>query len=564
MTKPLLNWPELSPFRREVILVLLGIGLFLNLLILAIPIYSLQVFDRVLTSRSLDTLLLISLIVLFLLTIQATLEILKNKYLQHNAIKLDALASSTLFKMSTTRHEGKKTHLSDIKELKTFFQSPAFSVMFDIIWIPLFLIVMFILHPLVGSVGLLAVLAVSGFSVFSHYSKKQQLGDSQTATFASLQAQNEALSQQNNIQAQHLSEGLTAQYQHLTAERIWHESQLSQRANLLSSSAKYLRFVLQMVIMATGAILVINNSMSAGGIIAGSILMSRALQPLEQLASALPAWQSSLQANQRVTAFFSDKSHQEPSTQFSDIQGRLHIDGVSWLADPRQKPYLNNIRLRLEPGNRVLVTGPSGSGKSLLCQILVGLIPPNSGRVNIDGASLPQWSCQQLQHVIGYVPQHVQFVTGSIKQNIAHFCSEMNDQQVIASAKKIAIHHEILKLPKGYDTLIGDKGQPIPVGLIQGIAIARALYFKPKLIVLDEANAHLDSHRLAAFHCLLDELATQQCGVVLVSHDQTLSKHTDWLVELNNGEITSARPATKPKVANANKMQPLKEAIANG
>ncbi|WP_260258764.1 type I secretion system permease/ATPase [Vibrio intestinalis] len=563
MNNAQLNWPELSPFRREIILVLLGLGLFLNLLILAIPIYSLQVFDRVLTSRSLDTLLLISLIVLFLLTIQAILEVLKNKYLQHNAIKLDALASSTLFTLMASHPQGNKTNLHDIKELKTFLQSPAFTVMFDIIWIPLFLVVMFILHPIVGSVGLIAVLAVSGFSTFSHYSKKQQFTDSQTASYAALQAQNEALSQQNNIQTQHLSQGLTAQYQHLTAERIWHESQLNQRANLLSSSAKYLRFVLQMLIMATGAILVINNSMSAGGIIAGSILMSRALQPLEQLASALPAWQSSFQANQRITAFFNEKLHQESTTQFSDVKGRLHIDGVSWSAEKQQRPYLNNIRLRLEPGNRVLISGPSGSGKSLLCQLLVGSITPSHGRVNIDGASLPQWSSAQLQHVVGYVPQHIQFVTGTIKQNIAHFCPDIDDQQVISAANQIAIHQEILKLPKGYNTIIGDKvgdkGYPIPTGLMQGIAIARALYFKPKLLVLDEANAHLDSHKLAAFARLLDELATQKCGVVLVSHDQSLAKHTDWLVELNNGEITSAQP-----VAKDSKVQPLKKAASNG
>ena len=553
------NWQQLTPFNKNIFSTLIVAGFFLNALILVVPIYSLQVFDRVLTSRSLDTLFLISAIVLFLLIIQSTLDILKNKYLYKKSAQLDALTSSYLYQHQSSQNGKNSASLQDIKEIKSFMVSPAFALAFDMVWAPLFLAVMFVLHPIVGLVGLCAVLSVASFSIYVFRSKAKQNADSQLATSACHFAADQAITQRDNIKSQHLLEGLNQQFQHMTAERVWFEQQLGLTSATLASIAKCLRFTLQMMIMAVGAWLVIGNTMSAGGIIAGSILMSRVLQPFEQLASTLQAWKNAYTANARVTAYFANQSHLSQETRFPNAKGSLHIDSVSWYPPKAKLPLLKNIRLKLEPGNRVMIMGDSGSGKTALCQLLMGLHQPSSGTVRIDGAGLDQWGQDQLKHVVGYVPQNIEFLSGSIKQNIAHFDTEMSDASVIKATKSIGIHQDIIALTHGYNTVMGPTGVPISMGLSQAIAIARALYYQPKLLILDEANAHLDAIRLNALKQLFVQQKEQNSAVILISHDPELLPHVDWVIRLENGEITTAHK-TEP----ASKVREIKQAVSNG
>lgn len=559
-----LDWEQVSPFNKKMFSTLIVAGFFLNALILVVPIYSLQVFDRVLTSRSLDTLFLISLIVLFLLIIQSALDIQKNRYLHKKSAKLDALASSYLYQNQSTAMGKDTASQQDIREIKTFIISPALSNAFDMIWAPLFLLVMFSLHPIVGFVGLSAVLAVAGFSVYIYASKTKQNSDSQHAVSACRFATEQATIQRDNIKTQHLASGLNQQFQHMTAERVWYDQQLGLTSSTLASIAKCLRFVLQMMIMAVGAWLVIENSMSAGGIIAGSILMSRVLQPFEQLATTMQAWRNAHAANTRVSAYFRHQVDINNTTQFNDIKGSLHIDNLSWFPPKAKLPLLKNIRLKLEPGNRVMVMGANGSGKTALCQLIAGLYQPSSGTVRIDAASLPQWDANQLKYVVGYVPQKIEFLPGSIKQNIAHFDTNMSDNDVIAAAKAIGIHTDIAHLEHGYNTPIGPTGTPISMGLAQAIAIARALYYQPKLLILDEANSHLDSIRLDAFKQLLIQKKQQGCGVVMIAHQRELIAYVDWLVTLDNGEITTAQKAEQIMTSQTTKVREIKPAVSHG
>ncbi|MBA5762554.1 ATP-binding cassette domain-containing protein [Vibrio sp. 404] len=547
------HWNEITPFNKQIISTLIFSGFFLNILVLAVPIYSLQVFDRVLTSRSLDTLLLISAIVFFLLLTQSTLDVLKNRYLYKKSTKLDALLSSHLFVTNIT--SANKPTLQDVKEIKSFMVSPAFSLPFDIIWTPIFLLVMFILHPIVGLLGLSAILLVGGLALFIHKAKAKQLSESQLMNSACKNASEQAAYQVESIKAQHLETGLRTQFQHLTAERVWHDLQLGVTTSTLTSTAKCLRLTLQMAIMGIGAWLVIGNNMTAGGIIAGSILMSRALQPLEQLPSTLQGWHSAVAANQRLTRYFNDLPTEKNSTDFSDIKGCLHLDSVSWYPPKAKLPLLKNLRFKLEAGNRVMVMGASSSGKTVLCKLLVNLYQPSSGSVKIDDAQLSQWNPNQLKAVLGYVPQHVEFITGTIKQNIAHFDPNLTDAEVIAAATSIGIHQDIVKLPEGYNTVIGNNILPLSAGLAKGIAIARALYFRPHILVMDEADANLDSNNLAAFKHLLDQLKQNNVAVVMVSHNKDLISNVDWVVQLENGEITSAYKSDQ--AAKVHNLQPV-------
>ncbi|EGU36561.1 putative type I secretion system, ATP-binding protein [Vibrio sp. N418] len=558
------DWEQLTPFNKKVFYTLIMAGFVLNALILVVPIYSLQVFDRVLTSQSLDTLFLISMIVLFLLIIQSILDILKNRYLHQKSAKLDALISSFFYQRLTISNGKNSASLQDVREIKSFMTSPAFLLAFDMIWAPLFLLVMFLLHPVVGFVGLSAVLLVGGFSLYIYRSKTQQHADSQVATSACRFASEQATTQRDNIQAQYLADGLNQQFQHMTAERVWFDQQLGLTSTTLASIAKCLRFTLQMAIMAVGAWLVIENTMSAGGIIAGSILMSRVLQPFEQLASTLQAWQHANAANQRICAYFANLPQSNNTTQFSDINGSLHIDNVSWYPPKAKLPLLKNIRLKLEPGNRVMIMGANGSGKTALCQLLVGLSQPSSGSVRIDTASLPQWDANQLKGVIGYVPQKFDFLPGTIKQNIAHFDQNINDSDVISAAKAIGIHQDIVRLEHGYNTPLGPTALPISMGLAQAIAIARALYYRPKLLIFDEANAHLDDIRLGAFKQLLLQQKQQGSAVVMISHQRELIACVDWVVTLEQGEITTAKKAEQITAEQENKVREIKQAVSHG
>ncbi|HAS63494.1 MAG TPA: ATP-binding protein [Vibrio sp.] len=547
------HWCEITPFNKQIISTLIFSGFFLNILILAVPIYSLQVFDRVLTSRSLDTLLLISAIVFFLLFTQAMLDILKNRYLYKKSAKLDALLSSQLFAAPLSSPNNPTLH--DVKEVKSFMVSPAFSLPFDIIWTPIFLTVMFILHPIVGLLGLSAISLVSGLSLFIHKAKAKQLIESQLMNSACKNANEQATFQVESISAQYLESGLRAQFQHLTAERVWHDLQLGLTSSTLASIAKFLRFALQMAIMGVGAWLVIGNHMTAGGIIAGSILMSRALQPLEQLPSTLQGWRSAMAANSRLTHYFHSLNAEKNTTDFSDVKGSLHIDSVSWYPPKAKLPLLKNLRFKLEAGNRVMVMGASSSGKTVLCKLLVNLYQPNSGSVKIDDAQLPQWNPNQLKTVIGYVPQHVEFITGTIKQNIAHFDPKLTDADVITAAKSIGIHQDIVKLADGYNTIIGNNAVPLSAGLAKGIAIARSIYYRPNILVMDEADANLDANSLTAFKMLLEQLKQNNIAVVMVSHNKELIANVDWVVQLENGEITSAYKSDQ--AAKVHNLQPV-------
>ncbi|ROV59177.1 ATP-binding cassette domain-containing protein [Vibrio ponticus] len=553
------EWKTLTPFNSKVVTYHLLIGLVLNILVLVIPIYSLQVFDRILTSRSIDTLIALSSIALFLLFIQVILDILKSRYAFKKSVQIDAIFSSYLYKSLPISSGNNLPSQNDVREIKSFVVSQSFSSAFDIVWTPIFILVMFALHPVIGALCLGAIILVGGFSLYSFKSKQKQHQQLQASLIACRKANDESQTQQESYRAQHLISGLTLQYQHITAERIWHEQQLGLNSATLTSYAKFIRFTLQMAIMAVSALLVVNNEMSAGGIIAASILMSRALQPYEQLTSTLQGWRTAYDADCRLQRHFAAQTpNHDLGTEFDQIDGRLHIDNLTWYTPNSTVPLLKNLRLKLESGNHLLIMGATGTGKTALCKLIAGIYAPTSGSIKIDGASITQWMPEQLQHTIGYLPQKIEFATGSIKQNIAHFDPHMTDQQVISAARKIGIHEAIINLADGYNTIISANTNHIAMGLHHGIGLARAIYYQPKVLILDEPTAHLDTEKVHCFKRLLEHLKQQQVSVIIASHQKELINHVDWVVELNNGQITSAQKAEK-----ITRVQNVQKVVAN-
>ncbi|MEZ9775494.1 type I secretion system permease/ATPase [Vibrio sp. 10N.261.54.A5] len=540
-------WAGINPINLRSLLPMMVVSGAISVLMLVVPLFSLQVFDRVLSSQSLDTLLFLAFIAVFLLTAQAFLDASRAKYAQKKAIKFEFIASQQLFEQTSFSSKSKEKHLfNDISEVKSLLSSPAYFVMFDLPFTPLFLIIMFAIHPYIGLVGVGAVVFILMTTLLSHWVKSKHFKTTYLSQLATQRKNDECFQKHATIFSQHQQQGLSQTYQEILAEKSWSRSHLDQATCSLSAFSRYIRMVLQLIIMAVGASLVIQNAMSAGGMIAGSILMARALQPIEMLSSGIQAWKTGLDANKRLAKEFASHTKHTERTELETIKGDLVIDNVTWFASEKlNKPTLNGLKLRLESGNRVALIGPSGSGKSSICKMITNGISPSKGGISIDGLNVELWNLNQFKHTVGYVPQHIDFLHGTVKQNIARFDSNVTDSQIVRSAIQAGVHDAVVALPNGYETIIGSFGHQLSGGQAQKLAIARALVFSPKLLVLDEPDSHLDKEGEEFLVSLLQLAKEKSISVVMVTHNPSLLRHVDWVVELKNGQITQAGEASK-------------------
>ncbi|WP_063344663.1 type I secretion system permease/ATPase [Vibrio jasicida] len=541
------SWSNLSPFTFKALGPMTLVSAVINALMLVVPIYSLQLFDRVLSSRSTDTLLLLTAIALFLLISQALLETLRQKYTQRKALQFESESAQWLYQLCGQHYDTKTRYVfNDINEIRALLMSPGFFVAFDLPWTPLFLLVMFMLHPIIGLVGLIAVICVLMVALLSFYAKKKSFDASYATQIAANRKVDELFNKQETLFSQQAADGTFNKFQPVLAEKLWFRNKVDLASINLTSLAKLVRMTLQIGIMGTGAFLVIQNSMSAGGMIAGSILMARALQPIEQLTFGFQGWKTGLAAAKRIKAVVSQSKIELERTTLPQITGELRFENVTWSPENhKSEAILKQLKLRLEAGNRVAIIGASGSGKTSLCKLIMGIHKPTSGKVSIDGLDVTHWEKTQFKHTVGYLPQNIQFVQGSVKENIAHFDTEISDSQIIKAAIRAGVHETILQLPNSYETLIGDGGHQLSGGQAQKLALARALCFKPKLLVLDEPNSHMDKEGEEYLTTLLATCREEGISVVMITHQPHLLRHVDWVVEINKGQIARAGEASK-------------------
>ena len=541
------TWKSITPFSLKMLGPMTLVSAVINALMLVVPIYSLQVFDRVLSSRSFDTLALLTCIAIFLLISQAILDALRQKYTQKNALIFESESTQLLYSSGVdTRQEISRYTFNDIAEVRSLLMAPSYFVIFDLPWTPLFLFVMFMLHPIIGLVGLVAVLAILCVAILSYQLKKKHFDNAHMTQVATNRKVDEIVIKQDTILSQQSGAGLRDLFLPVLAEKLWFRNKLDQTAINLTSTTKLVRMILQLSIMGIGAALVINNSMSAGGMIAGSILMARALQPIEQLTSGLQGWKTGLAANERLKEVFLHSSTSPRRTTLPKVTGQLLFDSVSWAPAHHQgEALLKQIKLRLDSGNRVAIIGPSGSGKTTICQLIAGIHSPTVGRVCIDYLNVTHWDPEQFKHTVGYLPQNIQFLHGTIKQNIAHFDPEVTDERIVNAAIRAGIHQNILTMPNSYETIIGDSGHTLSGGQAQKLALARALCFEPKVLVLDEPNSHMDKEGEGFLIHVLTSCPENEVSVVMVTHQPHLLRHVDWVVEINNGQIAKVAEASK-------------------
>ncbi|MGF1834763.1 type I secretion system permease/ATPase [Photobacterium sanguinicancri] len=526
------------------------VGLFslaINFLVLTLPIYSLQLFDRVLSSASLDTLFALLVIAVLLLSAQAVIEHVRTQLLQKSGLKLDVSLSPSLIadsiRQSSQQNRIQKRGLQDLAELRNFLVTPSTSAIFDIPWVPVFLLILFILHPYIGAVALVGSVVFAVLSILMMYAARKPSGYSQDLAAKTSMELNDYLRNAPTLRAMGMADNVGNIWNKRNSEQLDLQWQLNSRTGQLLAISRYFRTLLQVVILTVGVMLALDQQIGTGAIIASSILMARVLAPFEQAVSGWKGWYSAYQAYHRLKNMECSKA-QQAKMALPEPRGELLLKQVGLKFDIQKEPVLQNISFKLGAGNALAIMGNSGSGKSTLAALIMGIHKPSMGSIKIDGASLELWPEEQFGRHIGYLPQEVGLLAGTVAENICRF-SEASAEDIIHAARLACIHELIISLPKGYDTYLGEGGMQLSGGQKQRIGLARAIFSNPSVLVLDEPNSNLDPEGEVALAIVLQYCKENRITVVMISHRPGFLRQMDWVIVLKDGKIEKAGTCDK-------------------
>lgn len=529
-------------FRRHASLfvAVAGFSLFANVLVLAAPLYMLQVYDRVLTSRSLETLGLLSIIALIGLAAFAWLDSLRMQLMARAAVRMEAAAAGIVLghtiAQSTINGAPYRYGLRDLRAIRTFLSSAGAVAFMDIPWCPVFIALIWLFHPAMGYVAIGGVLVLLVLAGLDDRVNRAAVERSAQAARRAADLTDDALRNADVARALGMVGALQRRASLANEQATQYFLSAGRASNRILAFSKLLRQALQVVMLGLGAYLVIRQQVSPGVMIAGTILLSRAMAPIE---AAIAGWRLMMEARsayRRVDAFIAQAQPAEPMPLPAPT-GRVQVERA-WFSVDRNTPILKNIAFAIEPGQLLGLIGPSGAGKTMLGRMLVGILKPTAGTVRLDGAELSQWESDQLGAHLGYLPQDVQLFEGTIAQNIARMKSVQGEhERIVAAATLAGVHELVLKLPGGYDTPLGPGGHALSAGQRQMVGLARALYGEPKLVVLDEPNANLDGAGEEKLLAALRVLRERACTVVLITHRPALLRDAHKVLVLHAGEV---------------------------
>jgi PrtD family type I secretion system ABC transporter len=510
----------------------------INVLMLTGPLFMLQVYDRVLTSASVPTLVALFAIVGFLYGFMAILEWVRVQVLARIARRWDEEIADGLFRAVLTEERAGQparvfSPLRDLDTVRNFIAGAGPRAMLDAPWVPVYLGVIFLLHSALGWFAIGAALALVALMLMARYATRSRQTEAAALQEASHAFEQEARAQSDLVRALALHDGLSRKWGDMHTKGLSLQQTANDWSGLFSGLTKSGRLFLQAGILALGAWLAINHEITAGAIIAAAIILSRGLAPIEHL---LAHWQSVTSAH---AAWLRLKplaaAPEEMKTKLPAPKGALSVEGLTCFVPGASEPLLANVSFQLEPGEILGITGPSGIGKSTLLKAILGIWPYVKGDIRLDGATLAQWEREDLAPHLGYVPQDIRLFSGTVAQNISRFLPNATSEQIVEAAKLAQAHDMILKLPLGYDTPIGPKGFAISAGQRQRIALACALFGSPRLIVLDEPNSNLDD---AGERALIDALAVMSAAgstIVIATHRPSALASAGKLLSLREG-----------------------------
>jgi len=513
----------------------------INLLMLTVPLYLLQIFNRVVPSKSTDTLIFLTGIVVVAVITLTILESLRRYIFVQFGSWLDSRLGGLVLSGSIVRSVDKCRNTSaqglrDLGTVRRLLAGPALFPILDAPWTPIFLIVLFMLHPVIGVISLVGAVGLFVLALINELSTRGSIIE---ANAASTKAENYAtaiLRNSDAIEAMGMRNNVVTAWEEHHDSAVNMQTQTSMRANGIAGIAKFVRIMLQIVVIGTAGLLVLNDQLSAGGLIASVLLMRRAVAPMDR---AIGSWKVIVKARNsfnNVSARLDQAAELNTSSVLPVPHGSLSARHASYTYPHGSKPTLRDVTFKAKPGEVIGLAGDTAAGKSTLARLLVGIAKPDSGYIRLGGIDLALWSADALGPYVGYLPQNTELFSGTVRQNIARM-GEGDFDAVVRASQLAGVHKMINLFPDGYDTEIGEDGAYLSGGQRQRIALARAIYGMPRLVILDEPDANLDAEGRAALAVAIADLKRNNAIVIIISHQNSVLDCADKLLILRKGKI---------------------------
>jgi PrtD family type I secretion system ABC transporter len=521
-------------------------SLAINLLYLAPPLYMLQIYDRVISSGSGLTLVMMTLVLLLCLCALAGLDVVRARVLTRASIRLDAHLSARVVAATIENagrlETGRNQPLRDFDNFRQFITGNGIHALLDLPWAPIYIAVIFLLSPWLGAFAFGCAVLLVIMALVNERAVRGPLVEANDAAAKNYGFTEMSLRNSEVVQAMGMMPGLIQRWRRDRNRMLERQTTASDRAAVTSNGVKFLRLSMQSLILAVGAYLVIERQITVGAMFAASILLGRSLQPIEQIVGSWRSLVSARAAFNRVSQLLEASPLRPQGLSLPRPEGRLLVEELLYAPFRGIKPVLRGVSFALQPADVLGVIGPSGAGKSTLARQIVGVLTPTAGAVRLDGADVSVWPREELGQHVGYLPQDIELFADTVAANISRFRAEANDADIVEAAKMAGVLDIILRLPKGFDTYVGEGGTVLSGGVRQRIGLARAVYGAPRLVVLDEPSSNLDSDGDAALLACIAELKSRGTTVIMITHRPNTLGAVDKLLLLKDGMVEAMGP----------------------
>jgi ATP-binding cassette subfamily C protein len=516
-------------------------SLGINLLYLAAPLYMLQLYDRVISSASYVTLAMLTIVLLFALISLAGLDFVRARVLTRASMRLDRQMASRILSATVDSSAKSATptsqSLRDFDTFRQFITGSGIHAIFDLPWAPIYLFVIFLLHPLLGAFALGSAIILIALAILGQWRVQGPIGEATQLATRNYAFTDMSLRNCEVVRAMGMMPGLLQRWCRDRNQALGQQVIGSDRAANNASIVRFLRMSMQSLILGLGAYLVIDRLATVGVMFAASILLGRALQPVEQMVSGWRNMLSARSAFYRLKALLTTFPVADPSLALPQPAGRLSVENLMYGIPGAPNTILRGVTFKIEAGEVLGVIGPSGAGKSTLARQIIGVLAPSVGAVRLDGADVSTWPREALGRHLGYLPQDIELFADTVAANISRFRPDGEDSAVVEAARLAGVHEQILRLSKGYETNVGVGGAVLSGGIRQRIGLARAVYDNPSFVVLDEPSSNLDSEGDNSLQSCITELKRRGTTVVIISHRPQTIAVADKLLIMRDGAV---------------------------
>jgi len=532
---------------RGPVLAAFGFSLVSNVLYLAMPLYTFQVYGRVMVSQSQATLWVLTAATLFVFAISSVVDDFRARILINYGMLLDQRVSGHVFSAlfdAAVRGDpsGRAQALRDLDTFRQTLTGIGAAALFDVPWIPVFLFMLFLVDPTIGVVTTIGAVVLVLLALTQEKATRPAMKDANEAAMKSYSFTDAALRNGEVVRAMGMLPRLGAAWAKYRAISIERGVDASERNNMLSDIIRAVRMGIQILVIAIGAALILKGKIHSGMLFANMILASRALAPIEKIVGSWETLNNAARAHERLMTLLAKAEIAQPSTSLPRPTGRLSVEGVNFAPPGAAKLTIMGVGFSVEPGEVVGMVGPSGAGKSTLARLLLGIWRPLNGAVRLDGADVFGWNRADFGRYVGYLPQDTELFAGTIRDNIARFRIDVSDADVVQAAQLAGAHEMILRTPKGYETDVGEGGLVLSAGQRQRVGLARAVMGEPAFVVLDEPNASLDAEGEDALMKAIEALKARGTTIVIISHKPNIFRAADKMLVLREGRVEMYGP----------------------